>query len=53
MAGLKFTTQEEIAENNRSLHCTGDGPCTVINLTVLDQQIDRICHLSSAAVILF
>ncbi|KNC23334.1 hypothetical protein FF38_00466 [Lucilia cuprina] len=36
-------------DNNKSLHGTGGGPCRVNNITEVEQQIDKICHLSSAA----
>lgn len=45
----KCRLKKKIGENNKSLHGTGGGPCSVSNLTALEMDVDRICHLSSAA----
>lgn len=47
-ADLKCRLKKKIAENNKSLK-EGDGSSRFINLTELENDIDRICHISAAA----
>ncbi|KNC22339.1 hypothetical protein FF38_04552 [Lucilia cuprina] len=41
--------KKKIADNNKGLKGTGGGPCSLNNLTALELDIDKICHLTSAA----
>ncbi|XP_037811257.1 uncharacterized protein LOC119603324 [Lucilia sericata] len=46
---LKCRLKKKIADNNKGLKGTGGGPCSLNNLTALELDIDKICHLTSAA----
>ncbi|XP_075149598.1 uncharacterized protein LOC142223612 [Haematobia irritans] len=48
-ADIKCRTKAKIAENTKQLKGTGGGPPCSTPLTELEQDIDRICHLSAAA----